>query len=169
MTPTDTKALAKLSDLLVGCTVVSIDPPDEGFQECIGKFTVQRGRMTTVFHLHATDMGFWTSGEADMIHDVGGRLREMYRDVRQMFDHIADYALYTLEDEAGPESFEAMDDVLLKQIGFKCRKSGKEWWVGLNAIKASPWARDLLSVEQRQDFARQIGENGCIPQPSVSA
>lgn len=168
MTEMDRKALEELQNLLVGGTVVSIDPPDDGFQECIGKFTVQRGRVTTVFHLHATDMGFWTSGEQEILHDVGGRMREVYRDVRQMFEHMTDYALYTLEDEAGPESFDAMDDVLLKQIGFRCRKSGKEWWVGLSAVKVCPWVRDLLTVEQRQDFARHLGEDGCIPKPKVS-
>lgn len=155
------QALEKLRTLLVGATVVAVDDPDAGKDECFFKLTVERGATRTQFHVHGTDMGWWTSGESEV--RAG---RKVYTDVREVFEEVTDHAVYTLGvANMGPEAIEPVEDVMSRVLGFRCKKTGRDWWFSLSAAKQSPWGHDLLTPETRATLAQELGD-GLVPKPT---
>lgn len=153
--------LAKLRGLLVGSTVIAVDEPDDGKDECFFRLTVEREGVVTQFHVHGTDMGWWTSGESEIKSG-----KKVYTDMHVVFEEVTDHAVYTLGvDGMGPKAIEPVEDVRHQLLGFRCTRTGREWWFGLSAVKRSPWHHDLLTSAMRSAFARELGE-GVVPKPT---
>lgn len=155
------QALENLRTMLVGATVVAVDDPDSGKDECFFKLTVERGTTRTQFHVHGTDMGWWTSGESEVKSG-----RKVYTNVQEVLDEVTDHAVYTLGVAGmGPEAIEPVEDVMSRMLGFRCKKTGRDWWFRISAAKQSPWGHDLLTPGMRAAFAQKLGD-GLVPNPS---
>lgn len=77
-----------------------------------------------------------------------------YIDVQQMLDSMLEHVLS--QGEGTPDLFEALGDPMTLRLGFRCRKTGREWWTGIGAIKVSPY-RDMFSTpESRQELANRV-------------
>ena len=55
-------SMKKLRDLMEGATVVAVSPSEK--REHIAKFTVKKEDLVREFHLGATELGWWISGES---------------------------------------------------------------------------------------------------------
>lgn len=159
---------AKLADLLVGARVVAIDAPDPGKSECIGKFTVERGEDTTVFHLHATELGTWVSGVSRTVASPTGVLhvRKDLREVlSEVIDHVQGEAFDDLDEEQRAKTLTSCDNPFARTLGFRCTVTGREWHCSLVAIKMSPWTSHFTTPELRARFAEHIGRHLSPPTP----
>jgi hypothetical protein len=168
------KELEQLRDLLVGATVDRIDPPDKGVTEAIAKFTVHKGARRHEFHLHATDLGWWIGEHESVTTDPdGSEVRTyigFYKMVDQMVNHLISDAMADHLDEPGDAPlFVALDDSKTRRVGFRCKVTGKEWWISISQVgdlDSAPHIRELLNTPTGRDkLADFIGTHVRLPKP----
>lgn len=156
------KTLEEMRQILVGSTVTAIDPPDAGKSECICKIVAEKGGTTTEFHLHATDLGFWITGAKSQPSSGP----PIYNEVGHVFDEMSDVLCADDDDDVDLTPFEAVDDPKTRRLGFRHRKSGREWWFTLRTAKASPWAHEFATPESRAALVQRFSETGFAPRPT---
>ena len=162
-------SLAELQQLLVGKTVLAVEKPDSGVDECFAKLTTAEH----VFHLHATDLGFWVSGvRANNVLRPDNK--PLYLNVREVLGAMVEHldaldTAGTYDGEHGGDTFEAVEDVLLRALGFRCRTDGRAWWFSITTARTSAWARDLSTPEGRAAIARHVGVSFSVPKPTEVA
>lgn len=155
--------LDQMRRILMGATVTALEPPDKGKSECICKIVSAKGGKTTEFHLHATELGFWITG-AKTTPSSGP---PVYNEVEHVFEEMSDVLCADLDDEdMDLTPFEAVDDPKTRRLGFRHRKSGREWWFSLRAAKASRWAHDFQTPETRAALVQRFNETGFAPRPT---
>jgi len=149
----DNTALIELQELLVGATITAIEKPERSEDECIAVFQAERDDKVFSFRLHATDLGSWIGGEKVK---TGGRF--LYVNADDMVEDIKNHCyMLDYDEEVGPIDIQPLDDIKIKAIGFKCTRTGREWWTGLTAIKASKkLLGKLVTPEERQAFAKEL-------------
>ena len=161
------KVREELAQVLVGATIISIDPPDPGKSECLFKIVADKARHTYECHVHATDLGMWLSGVKEGTR-TGGTLS--YVSVHEVFEEMVTHLTSARFDDYlgdGSQIFKATDDVMSRMLGFRCEVTGREWWLSMKAVKLSPWSRDFVTTESRAAVAAHIGKFHEIPTPST--
>lgn len=141
--------------------MVAVEDTGPDVDAGIARFTVRRGKDLVRFCLSATDLGSWTSQVSRVRRDKP----DVLADADEMLELVADHAIYVLKDGACAQSFEAVDDVRERTVGFRCLHTGREWWTGLTSLRTSSHARDMLTPEQRQSVGAHIGAWGFVPKP----
>lgn len=145
----------QLRDLLVGSKVLAIEYA--GKDEHIAKFVIERDGKKTEFDLCATELGAWIADEKEMcsngrylISDATEALGEMY--------HHAKYLCFESDcgEEGLPGLFELLDDPTALALGFRCTRTGKEWWFSIASAKACPWASSLSTPESRRKLVDHL-------------
>lgn len=150
--------IESLQKLLTGATVLAVEAPDEGVEEAICKLRVLQGKNTTVFHLHATDLGWWVGHVLD-----GDGLYQKVEDALQ--DMVGHLTSSKMVDYWGVRTlFLPCDDPMNRTIGFRCGVTGKTWEFALSALRGSPYSEVLRTPESRKAFAARIEESGLVPE-----
>ena len=169
--------VAQLRSLLVGADIVAVDTPDLGVREAFCKITTRKDGSLHVFHLHATDLGFWI-GEHTTSKSGGDTFYESFQQLLDsVSDHASDLFHKKWEDAGRPESEEdpywkdspypdivAISDPKAPCIGFKCRTTGKVWKARLNAVKQYEQETGISyrTTDVRQRAAALLAE-GFVP------
>jgi len=133
--------LAKLNDLMVGWRVVKVEK-GEG-SETVCSFTVIRGSTQKKFDLGATDLGCWV-GPIKTI-SCG---RDLYDNFESLISDLRTY-LDGFDPENDENPLIPVEDVKRRYLGFKCKKSGLEWWATFVAIKNSSWSKVMSTPDSR--------------------
>lgn len=148
------KTLDALRRLLIGATIKSIEPPTSS--EGVARFNVQRGKDKISFDLCGNDLGSWISAEKKI--EAG---HELYFDMRQMLDDMANHGIDQLE--ADPDDiFVPIDSLKIEATGFRCTITGQEWLINTGAALRSEWSKSFESIAARKELALELG-GGVIP------
>jgi len=156
------RELDKLRELLVGAVVDAVDAPDEGVTEAVCKLTVRRGAQRHVFHLHATNLGWWVGEHQSIKTDPDGNEVVAF----EVFSELVEQVLgHLIEQHAG--TLEPLADVKTRRVGFRCPTCGQEWWVSMSKVRGCPpHIKDLLTTDEgRTWFGSYLGTWGMLPQP----
>ena len=139
-------ALKDLQELLVGATVLAVEPAPEGEEsDCLAVFKVERGGKQSSFQLHATELGSWVNSRRTLQGD-----RALWDDADKMLENIREYL--SMVDGV---DLVAVGDPLKRAMGFRCTKTGREWWTGMTAVKKARQRENFLTPESRQTWANE--------------
>jgi hypothetical protein len=141
-----------LAPLLVGFTVVKVEE-GQGREGDLAKITCVNGEVTRTFEVWGGIYG----PVASNVQETAGDLPVRWTDVGEMFDNITDHVAKHCADDA---TIVSVDDALSRGIGFRCVKTGMEWWVGLATVKESKFRNKFYSVASRKVIAASLSNGG---------
>ena len=136
------KHIEDLALFTVGWTVTQVEASDG--RETLWKITLCKDGVTRTLHL-----GNWV----ERVQDSTGKHLSFDSMVEEMTNHVM---RMMDEHETGETTYESFDNALLREIGFRCPYTGKEFIASLTAAKRSVYAERLETPESRQKFADDV-------------
>jgi len=139
------KNLDELKELFEGAIILEIKESSK--HESIFDFFVEKNNVKYSFTLSEYEIG-----ERKDDKDNFTNFQEL---LEEIFKH------HSSHEDFENDIFETFDDIMQKSVGFRCKKCGKEFKVGMETIKKSEYREFLNDVKKRKLFAR-ILSNGWI-------
>lgn len=137
-----------LGRLLEGWTVTGVEPGTVGEGDP-AKITATRDGQNLSFEIFGGTHG-------PVVTNIQEGKALAYRDVEQMFMSITEHVVGLDDYSEQPDLLDAIDDPITRRLGFKCKKTGQEWWVGLTAIRGSSHVLRFATVDSRRALALEL-------------
>ena len=72
----------------------------------------------------------------------------------KFLDHMLESIQAHVSGWGNMSILESIDDPMTRRLGFRCQKTGREWWVGLSAIKGHSLMHTFSTQKGREEWAR---------------